>query len=221
MRSEAGEGFVTPPFLTEERVALARPGLAAEFRGRLHDAPLIHDEHPDDRGRQLASAVDGDNAGAVFRNAAARLDTARDELCHLDGEIGDGDHGTSMANGFAAIALKFRSGQDAPAEPSVLMREAASVFLADVGATVGPLYATAILDAARVFDDGPVPLERAPAVLGAMARGIARRGKAGPGDKTMLDAWLPAVHAAERARGRGWRIPPRRAPSTIPRTRRG
>ena len=43
-----------------------------------------------------------------FRAAAARLDAHRDELCRLDGEIGDGDHGSSMADGFAAVAALGR-----------------------------------------------------------------------------------------------------------------
>jgi len=143
--------------------------------------------------------IDTSFLARFFQNAAARLDAQRDELCHLDGEIGDGDHGSSMANGFAAVAALVRGGRHLPEDPAALMREAAAAFLGDVGATVGPLYATAMLDAAKTLDKGPLPLDRAPEFLAAMAGGIARRGKAGPGDKTMLDAWLPAVHAAELA----------------------
>jgi dihydroxyacetone kinase-like protein len=149
--------------------------------------------------QKAMSLIDTDFLARFFQNAAARLDAHRDELCHLDGEIGDGDHGSSMANGFAAVAALVRGGRHLPDDPAALMREAAAAFLGDVGATVGPLYATAMLDAAGTLDAGPLPFDRAPEFLAAMAGGIARRGKAETGDKTMLDAWLPAVRAAELA----------------------
>lgn len=139
-----------------------------------------------------------------FQAAATRLETERDALCVLDGAIGDGDHGISMANGFAAVVALFRGGQPAQTDPAQLMRAAAAAFLGEVGATVGPLYATAMLDAADLFDArGPIPLEQAHLFLAALANGIARRGHAGPGDKTMLDAWLPAVQTAEAAAAAG------------------
>lgn len=144
--------------------------------------------------------IDTEFLTRFFQVAAARLEAERDALCSLDGAIGDGDHGISMANGFAAVAALVRRGQPPPNDPAELMRSAAAAFLGEVGATVGPLYATGMLDAADLFDArGPVPLEQAHLFLAALANGIARRGQAGPGDKTMLDAWLPAVQTAEAA----------------------
>ncbi len=134
----------------------------------------------------------------VFHLATARLEDSRQMLCRLDGEIGDGDHGTSMANGFAAIDRVLRGHPDA--EPPEMLRLAAQAFLAEVGATVGPLYASAFLEVAALLDArGPLPLREFGAVLSACATGIAQRGKAQPGDKTMLDVWLPAAQAAHRA----------------------
>lgn len=134
-----------------------------------------------------------------FRLAADRMEEARQHLCSLDGEVGDGDHGTSMANGFGAIAAGLRDAGDKP--PDRLLRDAAQAFLAEVGATVGPLYATALLTASRRFgEDQPSLDERdLPLLLGDMADGIEQRGRAGSGDKTMLDAWRPAVQAATDA----------------------
>jgi dihydroxyacetone kinase-like protein len=153
------------------------------------------------------ATIDTTFLSRFFHNAAERLDAHRDELCHLDGEIGDGDHGSSMANGFAAISALLRGGRPVSDDPAALMRQAASTFLGDVGATVGPLYASAMLSAADALEaEGPVPLRRASIFLLAMAEGIRRRGKASPGDKTMLDAWLPAVHRAEEAARGG--VPP-------------
>lgn len=145
-----------------------------------------------------------------FQAAAARLEAERDALCSLDGAIGDGDHGISMANGFAAVAAlvrRWQPSQEQPSQddPAKLMRAAAAAFLGEVGATVGPLYATGMLDAADLFDArGPVPLEQAHLFLAALASGIARRGQAEPGDKTMLDAWLPAVQTAQTAADAGY-----------------
>lgn len=145
------------------------------------------------------TAIDASYLSAFFRAAADRLEAERQQLCTLDGEIGDGDHGTSMANGFAAINARLREiagkGGDAPA----LLREAASAFLGDVGATVGPLYATAFLHGARLLDTTPLPREGLGDLLAAFADGIHMRGKAELGDKTMLDAWLPAAQAAQAA----------------------
>lgn len=147
--------------------------------------------------------IDTDYLFAYFRHAAQELEAQRGMLCALDGEIGDGDHGTSMANGFAAIHRKLTElGRTSPA-PADIMREAASAFIAEVGATVGPLYATGFLEAAKLLDKGPLATADLGQLIGCIAEGIARRGKARLGDKTMLDVWLPAGQAAEKARAEG------------------
>lgn len=137
--------------------------------------------------------IDAPALFAFFRVASARLDAERQRLCALDGEIGDGDHGTSMANGFAAIETLLRDRDPGTTAPADLLRDAAMRFIGEVGATVGPLYASALLELARVFDRPDLPLRD---VLAAMADGIAARGGAVPGDKTMLDVWRPAARAA-------------------------
>ena len=148
--------------------------------------------------------LDSDFIARFFRDAAARLEDRRDELCQLDGRVGDGDHGTSMANGFAALSDLVRGSSSHPRNPVPLLREAADRFLSHVGATVGPLYATALLDTAQAMQkDAPWEVREFPRFMASLARGIARRGKASPGDKTMLDAWLPATRAAEASIARG------------------
>ena len=140
----------------------------------------------------------------LFRAVAQRLEQNREQLCALDGEIGDGDHGTSMANGFAAIVAALRSEPIAGEAAAGLLRRASLVFLSDVGATVGPLYASALLNAGHVLDrQPPLPLAKASVFIAALSDGIALRGKAKAGDKTMLDAWLAATHAARLAEAAG------------------
>ena len=132
--------------------------------------------------------------------AADAMDAARDELCALDGEIGDADHGIAMSGGFGAIraALNDLDG-GAPTEE---LNTAAKAFLNAVGASSGPLYATALMRAgAAVKGKELLGDEEAPVIVAAMAEGIAHRGKAERGDKTMLDAWGPASDAALAATG--------------------
>lgn len=140
---------------------------------------------------------------AYFRQAAHALEAQRGALCALDGEIGDGDHGTSMANGFAAINRKLTELSRGSLSPADTMREAGSAFIAEVGATVGPLYASGFLEASKRLDVGPMAMADLGQLIGCIADGIAHRGKARLGDKTMLDVWLPAAQAADKARADG------------------
>lgn len=134
---------------------------------------------------------------ALFSSLAERMDAERDFLAELDGEIGDADHGVAMSVGFAAAARALR---DSEAEAPTLadgMVLAARALLNEIGATTGPLYASALMRAAQVL--GPqteVPLARLPEIVVAISEGIAARGQGKLGDKTMVDAWTPAAHAA-------------------------
>ncbi len=140
---------------------------------------------------------------ALFGAMAGAMQSARDELCALDGVIGDADHGITMALGFAAVRDHLAA-FEAEASPAELLNAAARSFLNAVGASSGPLYATALMRAAAAVkgrtEIDPEGLAR---LLPAMAQGIADRGKGKRGDKTMLDAWLPAAEAAEAALAAG------------------
>lgn len=152
-------------------------------------------------------AVDAAALRGMFALLAETMAASRDELCRLDGVIGDADHGIAMALGFAA-AQEAVAASEATAEPTALLNAAARAFLNAVGASCGPLYATALMRAGAavkgraVLADGEVV-----ALLQAMAKGIADRGKAVPGEKTMLDAWAPAARAAGEAHAAGLGLP--------------
>jgi len=141
----------------------------------------------------------------LFRLLSLRLSEARIELGALDGAIGDADHGNSMADGFAAVVQATLNSDDLP--PSGILALAARSFLSAVGATTGPLYASALLSAARGVE-GKMALSAVDVVglVPAFATGIADRGKARPGDKTMMDAWAPAARAVTEAKRT--RLPP-------------
>jgi dihydroxyacetone kinase-like protein len=149
------------------------------------------------------AAVGGAALVAMLGAVAADMAAARDELCRLDGLIGDGDHGVAMAAGFAA-ARDAATALGPAAEPTAVLNAAAKAFLSAVGASCGPLYATALMRAGAAvhgraaLDDADVA-----AIVEAMAAGVRDRGKAEPGQKTMLDAWGPAARAAAEARAAG------------------
>ena len=133
---------------------------------------------------------------------AARLGAARDELCRLDGLIGDGDHGVAMAEGFRAAA-RAASGLDRDASTLAdVFNAAAKAFLNAVGASSGPLYATALMRAGKAAGARKAMLiAETPGLIVALAEGVQARGKAVLGDKTMFDAWGNAAEAAAAGRG--------------------
>jgi dihydroxyacetone kinase-like protein len=140
----------------------------------------------------------------MFARIAEAVEQAEDRLSELDGAIGDADHGISMALGFNAVAAELSHPRHDLSTASGVMNVAAIAFLNAVGASIGPLYATAFRGAAQTLA-GVTFLDTtaATAMLQAIAAGIRDRGKGQRGDKTMLDAWLPAAEAAALAIARG------------------
>lgn len=145
--------------------------------------------------------MDGGDITRALVAVADAMSANRDHLCALDGVIGDADHGIAMAGGFKAVRATVE-GLDGRPAPTLVFNTAAKAFLNAVGASSGPLYATALMRAGAALkgrdDWGDAD---APALVEAMAEGIAQRGKAQAGDKTMLDAWAPAAAAARAAEG--------------------
>ena len=140
----------------------------------------------------------------MFERISRAIDEAVDQLSELDGAIGDADHGITMVLGFRAVNATLQSSRSALPNASAVMSAAATAFLNAVGASTGPLYATAFRRAAQSLA-GVDELDQAgaTAMLQAIPAGIRERGKAQRGDKTMLDAWLPASEAAALALANG------------------
>lgn len=146
-------------------------------------------------------AIDGTRVRAMLDAIATTMAAEKDELCRLDGLIGDADHGIAMATGFGAVR-EATAALPADADPTTVLNTAARAFLNAVGASSGPLYATALMRAgAAVKGKAALDDDDVIRMLQAMAGGIADRGKATPGEKTMLDAWGPAAEAAGAATG--------------------
>jgi dihydroxyacetone kinase-like protein len=144
----------------------------------------------------------------LFAQIAEDIAAQRDHLCELDGAIGDGDHGLAMDSGCQAAAKAVGALDAAATGPTPAFNVAAKAFLNAVGASSGPLYATAFMRAGAAVKDKPVLSdEDFLRAFAAMAQGIQERGKAEPGEKTMVDAWKPAAGAALDAWRSGTPLP--------------
>lgn len=131
--------------------------------------------------------------------SAAVIAEHRAELVTLDREIGDGDHGENMDRGFSAVVQRLDVLDD-DATPGDALKLVATTLISTVGGASGPLYGTAYLKAAGAAGDGhELDAATVVAMLAAARDGIVLRGKAEVGDKTMIDAWTPAVDAAQAA----------------------
>lgn len=136
------------------------------------------------------------------RRSAAVIADQKTELSGLDRAIGDGDHGENLDRGFRAVVAKLADAT--PETPGAVLKLVATTLISTVGGASGPLLGTAYLKGAQAAGDAAV-LDAAAvvAVLTAARDGVVARGKAESGDKTMVDAWTPAVDAAEQVRAAG------------------
>jgi dihydroxyacetone kinase-like protein len=117
------------------------------------------------------------------------------ELTHLDRAIGDADHGENLNRGFTAV-LAVLDGDT----PSAVLKKVATTLISKVGGAAGPLYGTAFLRASTsIANIDELDAAAVVTALTAALEGVVARGKAEPGDKTMVDALEPAVRAASAA----------------------
>ncbi|RUU78614.1 DAK2 domain-containing protein, partial [Mesorhizobium sp. M7A.F.Ca.MR.362.00.0.0] len=139
----------------------------------------------------------------MFYRISIAIEAGKDHLSDLDGAIGDADHGITMSLGFMAVNAELAKLNLDDTLPSEVLTAAASAFLDAVGASTGPLYATAFRRAAQALkQEDCLSSTGQAAIVEAMTTGIMERGKGQRGDKTMLDAWIPATEAAASARAR-------------------
>jgi phosphoenolpyruvate---glycerone phosphotransferase subunit DhaL len=150
-------------------------------------------------GRLTVADVDAAALTAWVREFARLVHEQRDALTQLDAAIGDADHGANMDRGMTAAvaALEARPADDAAA----VLKAVATTLIKTVGGASGPLYGTFFLRAAGALDGGDgAALAKA---VRAGLDGVAARGKAEAGDKTMLDALIPACDALDEALAAG------------------
>ncbi|ADQ13515.1 dihydroxyacetone kinase subunit DhaL [Halanaerobium hydrogeniformans] len=122
-------------------------------------------------------------------------------LTKLDSAIGDGDHGINMARGFKEVKEKingnnFETNQE-------LLKSVAMTLISTVGGASGPLYGTAFLYISKVIPDADFTVDSLIEIGQSAVDGIQKRGKAEQGEKTMLDAIIPAVDALKESKENG------------------
>jgi phosphoenolpyruvate---glycerone phosphotransferase subunit DhaL len=165
----------------------------------LHRSRVVH-------GTDQGSAFDRDFVVRWVEASARSIHEQRDHLTQLDAAIGDADHGINMDRGFAAALPRVR--ESAATAPGRLIELLGETLILSVGGAAGPLYGSSLRMVGRSL--GAVESFDAEALLVALRTGfdeIVRLGAADEGDKTMVDAYAPALAALERGlrAGRGLR----------------
>jgi dihydroxyacetone kinase-like protein len=145
-----------------------------------------------------AGQLSYDDVVGWIRRFAAVIAENKQYLTELDSAIGDADHGINMDRGFQAVLPKLdsQSGGDIGAA----FKTVGSTLISTVGGASGPLYGTFFLQLG-IATTGRSSIDLAQWLVGleAAVAAIQRLGKAEPGDKTMLDALIPARDALRRA----------------------
>ncbi|MFI7325696.1 dihydroxyacetone kinase subunit DhaL [Streptomyces rubiginosohelvolus] len=126
--------------------------------------------------------------------AAASVEREANDLTELDSAIGDADHGSNLQRGFTAVTEVLE--KDAPATPGAVLTLAGRQLISTVGGASGPLYGTLLRRTGKALgdDDEVTPTQFAQAFAAGVAA-VGQLGGAQAGDKTMLDALLPAAEA--------------------------
>jgi phosphoenolpyruvate---glycerone phosphotransferase subunit DhaL len=138
-----------------------------------------------------------------IRAFQAEVAEHRERLTELDSAIGDADHGTNMDRGMRAVVAKL-DGLDDEADIAGLLKTVGMTLVSTVGGAAGPLYGTLFLRmAAAAGDAAELDGPGWAAALEAGVEGVQSRGKAVPGDKTMVDALVPAAAAFRSTVDRG------------------
>jgi phosphoenolpyruvate---glycerone phosphotransferase subunit DhaL len=157
----------------------------------------------DEIARAPRMSVGYDDVLAWVRAYAADIEANRDYLTQLDAAIGDADHGSNMYRGMSAVLGKLgaaASDQDI----GTLLKTVGMTLVSTVGGAGGPLYGTLFLQmGAAASGKSELGPEDWAAALDAAIGGVRSRGKAEPGDKTMIDALLPGLDALKAGLAQG------------------
>lgn len=126
--------------------------------------------------------------------AAEAIEANKAYLSDLDAPIGDSDHGVNMARGFNAVKARLEAAP--PADIGAALKTTGMTLVSTVGGASGPLYGTFFLQAAaKAQGKAELGLAGWTECFEAALAGVVSRGKAAPGDKTMVDALTPALEA--------------------------
>ena len=138
----------------------------------------------------------------ILSKMRQKMEAEKDFLTELDNAIADGDHGINMARGFGVLEQKLAGFEDK--DIGTVLKTAGMSLVSAVGGSAGPLYGTAFMKAGMVMaGKTEMDLNGFLVCLKAAVDGIMMRGRAVRGEKTMLDAMIPALEAMEKANAEG------------------
>ncbi|MEU9190176.1 dihydroxyacetone kinase subunit DhaL [Streptomyces sp. NPDC048484] len=129
---------------------------------------------------------------------AASVEHEAERLTALDSPIGDADHGSNLQRGFRAVAATLE--KEEPATPGAVLTLAGRQLISTVGGASGPLYGTLLRRTGKALGDAAeVGEQELTEALRTGVDAVMQLGGAAPGDKTMIDALVPAVDALDRS----------------------
>jgi dihydroxyacetone kinase-like protein len=139
-----------------------------------------------------------------IRSFAAEVEANKEHLTQLDAAIGDADHGINMQRGMSAVLAKVDAQEASEQDVGALLKTVGMTLVSTVGGAGGPLYGTLFMQmGTAVSGKSELSPDDWAAALDAGVAGVEARGKAEPGDKTMIDALVPARDALRAALGSG------------------
>ena len=135
---------------------------------------------------------------SIIKSIYKKIDENKDYLSRLDTEIGDGDHGTSMARGFKSLNDKLVEFSNL--EIGLILKKSGFELIKTIGGSAGVVFGTFFTGQGGYYDKNlngkqSISLKDIAGMLEEALQQIIKRGKAAPGDKTMIDALQPAVFA--------------------------
>ncbi len=142
--------------------------------------------------------INQDKVLQIIRQIGVKIAEQKEYLTELDNVIGDGDHGINMARGFAELENKYPvlEGKDI----GTILKTVGMTLVSKVGGASGPLYGTAFMKAgAALAGKSEMDIKDFINVFQMAIDGVMMRGRSTTGEKTMLDAMVPAKKAIEEA----------------------
>lgn len=141
--------------------------------------------------------LDASDLSQLISLCRAQIERHCEHLGRLDSAIGDGDHGANMQRGLEAV---YRERADIASLPlPAALERIGLVLVMTIGGAAGPLYGTLLMELGRGLADEGGRADFAASLARAIAA-VARRGRSGPGDKTLLDVLYPVqAEIARRA----------------------
>jgi dihydroxyacetone kinase phosphoprotein-dependent L subunit len=154
----------------------------------------------------MKTTLGKEDLAALIVHVSDEMMASKDKLSELDAIIGDGDLGVTVTLGFTAVKKSVQAG--GYVDMQALLSGCGMAFADNAASTFGALMSTMFTRAGRAVKgkDQIGPAEAA-AMLQSAVEGVEQRGKAHLGDKTMLDALIPAREALNKAAAEGKKLP--------------